>query len=66
MPIAHIDLFPNALFSLFTLSLRGTSPPNLPFAKGRNVLSFSFIIIEFSLDVSFRVVMQHTFIVYFL
>ena len=25
-----------------------------------NVLSFFFIIIEFSLDISFRVVMQHT------
>jgi len=25
-----------------------------------NVLSFSFTIIEFSLDISFRVVMQHT------
>ena len=60
MPIAHIDLFPNALFSLFTLSLRGTSPPNLPFTKGRNVLSFSFTTIEFSLDISFRVLMQHT------
>ena len=60
MPIAHIDLFPNALFSLFTLSLRGTSPPNLPFTKGRNVLSFSFTTIEFSLDISFRVAMQHT------
>ena len=33
MPIAHIDLFPNALFSLFTLSLRGTSPPHLPRVK---------------------------------
>ena len=31
-----------------------------------NVLSFSFTIIEFSLDVSLRVVMQYTFIVYFL
>ena len=31
-----------------------------------NVLSFSFIIIECSLDISFRVVMQHTSIVYFL
>ena len=60
MPIAHIDLFPNALFSLFTVSLRGTSPPNLPFTKGRNVLSFSFTTIEFSLDISFRVLMQHT------
>ena len=60
MPIAHIDLFPNALFSLFTLSLRGTSPPNLPFTKGRNVLSFSFTTIEFSLDINFRVAMQHT------
>ena len=40
--------------------LRGTSPPNLPFAKGRDVLSFSFTIIEFSLDISFRVAMQHT------
>ena len=60
MPIAHIDLFPNALFSLFTVSLRGTSPPNLPFTKGRNVLSFSFIIIEFPPDISFRVFMQHT------
>ena len=60
MPIAHIDLFPNALFSLFTVSLRGTSPPNLPFTKGRNVLSFSFTTIEFSLDISFRVLIQHT------
>ena len=60
MPIAHIDLFPNALFSVFTVSLRGTSPPNLPFFKGRNVLSFSFTTIEFSLDISFRVLMQHT------
>ena len=34
MPIAHMDLFPNALFSLFTLSLRGTSPPNLPLLRG--------------------------------
>ena len=25
-----------------------------------NVLSFSFTIIEFSLDISFRVIMQHT------
>jgi len=31
-----------------------------------NILSFSFTIIEFSLDISFRMVMQHTFIVYFL
>ncbi|EKX96977.1 hypothetical protein HMPREF9151_02309 [Hoylesella saccharolytica F0055] len=31
-----------------------------------NVLSFSFTIIEFSLDINFRVLMQHTFIVYFL
>ena len=60
MPIEHIDLFPNALFSLFTVSLRGTSPPNLPFTKGRNVLSFSFTTIEFSLDISFRVLIQHT------
>ena len=29
-----MDLFPNALFSLFTLSLRGTSPPNLPLLRG--------------------------------
>ena len=54
MPIAHMDLFPNALVSLFTLSLRGTSPPNLPFSKGRNVLSFSFTTIEFSLDKAFK------------
>ncbi|RKW61965.1 MAG: hypothetical protein D8H98_04345 [Prevotella sp.] len=40
--------------------LTATSPPNLPFTKGRNVLSFSFTIIEFSLNISFRVVMQHT------
>ena len=31
-----------------------------------NVLSFSFTIIECSLDISFWVAMQHTFIVYFL
>ena len=31
-----------------------------PLAKGRNLLSFSFTIIEFSLDISFRVAMQHT------
>ena len=49
-----MDLFPNALVSLFTLSLRGTSPPNLPFSKGRNVLSFSFTTIEFSLDKAFK------------
>ena len=81
MPIAHMDLFPNALFNLFTLSderyilLTGTSPPNLPLAKGRDVLSFSiliieflhtnycvlfFTIIEFSLYISFQVAMQHT------
>ena len=47
MPIAHMDLFLNALLNLFTLSderyilLTGTSPPNLPLAKGRDVLSFS-------------------------
>ena len=34
--------------------LRGTSPPNLPFSKGRNVLSFSFTTIEFSLDKAFK------------
>ena len=33
--------------------LTGTSPPNLPFTKGRNVLSFSFTTIEFSLNISF-------------
>jgi len=37
MPITHIDLFPNALFSLFTLSLRGTSPPTPPRDKGERV-----------------------------
>jgi len=31
-----------------------------------NILSFSFTIIECSLDISFRMVMQHIFIVYFL
>ena len=38
MPIAHIDIFLNALFNLFTLSaLTGTSPPNLPRHKGERL-----------------------------
>ena len=86
MHIAHIDLFPNALFNLFHAMLTVTSPPNLPRNKGErlkrgkseriqtpykeqkasnvvhlalywNMLSFSFTIIEFSLVISFRVVM---------
>ena len=40
--------------------LTSTSPPNLPFSKGRNGLSFSFTTIEFSLNISFWVAMQHT------
>ena len=39
--------------------LTSTSPPNLPFSKGRNGLSFSFTTIEFSIDISFWVAMQH-------
>ena len=56
-----MDLFPNALLTFSHYLQTGTSPPNLPFTKGRNVLSFSFTTIEFSLDLSFRVAMQHTF-----
>ena len=41
MPIAHIDIFLNALFNLFTLSAERYIPPNLPLAKGRDMLSFS-------------------------
>ncbi len=48
-----MDLFPNALLTFSHYLLTGTSPPNLPFTKGRNVLRFSFTIIEFSLDISF-------------
>ena len=55
-----MDLFPNALLTFSHYLLTGTSPPNLPFTKGRNVLNFSFTTIEFSLDISFRVLMQHT------
>jgi len=55
-----MDLFPNAFSPFSRYLLTGTSPPNLPFVKGRNGLSFSFTIIEFSLDISFRVLIQHT------
>jgi len=55
MPIAHIDLFKNALFSLFTLSLRGTSPPNLPRDKGEKVKGCRHHI------KSKKQVMQHTY-----
>ena len=49
-----MDLFPNALLTFSHYLLTGTSPPNLPFTKGRNVLRFSFTIIEFSLDKAFK------------
>ena len=51
---------------IFTILAYFYIPPKSSFAKKRDVLSFSFTIIKFSLDISFRVVMQYTFIVYFL
>ena len=36
MPIAHMDLFPNALFAFSRYLLRGTSP-NLPRDKGERL-----------------------------
>ena len=42
MPIVPIDLFLNALFTLFSCYLlRGTSPPNLPRDKGERLKRYS-------------------------
>ncbi len=57
MPIAHIDLFRNALFNLFTLSADSYISLFLLFSRGERE---GIIYTELTYFISFCVVMQHT------